>query len=91
MRRLFLAAVLVVPLAARAGTPQTVVLYVQNMTCAVCPITVQKALEKVPGVTEVKINFDSRIATVKFNSDKTTPAILVKATADAGFPTSPRK
>lgn len=29
---------------------RTVMLDVQNMTCAVCPITVKKALEYIPGV-----------------------------------------
>ena len=50
MRRLLLAAALALPpLAALAGAPQTVTLDVKNMTCAVCPITVRKALEKVQG------------------------------------------
>jgi len=29
-----------------AGTLETITLDVKNMTCAVCPITVKKALEK---------------------------------------------
>ena len=33
-----------------AGTTSTATLDVSNMTCAACPITVRKALEKVPGV-----------------------------------------
>ena len=51
MRRFLLAAALALsPLAALAGAPRTVTLDVKNMTCAVCPITVRKALEKAPGV-----------------------------------------
>ncbi|KRT56628.1 heavy-metal-associated domain-containing protein [endosymbiont of Ridgeia piscesae] len=29
---------------------QTIILEVENMTCSICPITVRKALERVPGV-----------------------------------------
>lgn len=49
--RILLATALValVPMAALAATPQTAVLDVQNMTCELCPVTVKKALEKVPG------------------------------------------
>ena len=57
MRRLLIAALLALPLAALAGNSQTVVLDVENMTCPVCPITVKKALEKVPGVTECEGGF----------------------------------
>ena len=45
-----LAALAIAP--AFAGAPQTVVLDVQNMTCALCPITVKKSLQQVPGVAE---------------------------------------
>ena len=91
MRKLLIAALLVVPVAALAGTPQTVVLDVQNMTCALCPVTVKKALQKVPGVAETKINFDTKTATVKFDPDKASVTTLVKATNDAGYPASPHK
>jgi mercuric ion binding protein len=54
-------------------------------------ITVKKALEKVPGVTEAKVDLDKRTATVKFDADKADTAALVKATTEAGFPSTPRK
>ncbi len=38
------------PLAGLAGIPQTVTFERENMTYAFCPITVRKALEKIPGV-----------------------------------------
>ena len=56
MRRLLLAFLFAVPLGALAAEPQTVVLDVQNMTCELCPITVKKALDKVPGVAATKID-----------------------------------
>jgi mercuric ion binding protein len=60
------------------------------MTCAVCPITVKKALERVPGVAEARVEFDKKTASVSFDPDKASPAALTKATAEAGCPCSVR-
>lgn len=88
MRRWFVAALLAVPLGVLAADPQTVVLDVQNMTCALCPITVKKALEKVPGVAAAKIDLNSKTATVKFDPERADVAALVKATTNAGYPST---
>jgi len=88
MRRLLLAAVLAVPLTLFAAEPQTVVLDVQNMTCELCPITVKKALDKVPGVAAAKIDLAKKTATVKFDPDRANVAALVKATTNAGYPST---
>ena len=74
-----------------AATQEIVTLDVQNMTCAVCPITIKKALEKVPGVNDVKVDFEHKTATVHLDADKANAALLTKATADAGFPSTARK
>jgi mercuric ion binding protein len=91
MRNLLIATLLATPFAALAADPQTVVLDVQNMTCALCPITVKKALDKVPGVAAIKVDLASKTATVKFDPDKATVASLVKATTNAGYPSSAHK
>jgi mercuric ion binding protein len=70
---------------------QTVVLDVQNMTCELCPITVKKSLVQVPGVASAKVDLEKKTATVRFDPDKATPAILVKATTNAGFPSAVHK
>ena len=88
MRRLLLAAVLAMPLTVFAAEPQTVVLDVQNMTCELCPITVKKALDKVPGVAAAKIDLAKKTATVKFDPDRANVAALVKATTNAGYPST---
>lgn len=74
-----------------AAASETVTLDVQNMTCAVCPITVKKTLEKVPGVTDVKVDFEHKTATVHLDSDKANAALLTKATTDADFPSTVKK
>ena len=69
-----------------AGSPQTVILDVQNMTCSLCPITVKKSLQGVRGVADAKIDLGQKTATVKFDPDQTNIATLVQATTNAGFP-----
>jgi mercuric ion binding protein len=88
MRRLLIAALLATPLSVLAAEPQTVVLDVQNMTCELCPITVKKALDKVPGVAATKTDLAKRTASVKFDPDRTNVAALVKATTNAGYPST---
>lgn len=75
------------PLAA-LGATRTVTLDVRNMSCAACPITVKKALMKVPGVEAATVDFDAKTATVTFDADKTSVEALTKATGDAGYPSS---
>lgn len=87
-KRLALLLAAVVTMSAWAAGNRTATLSVDNMDCAVCPITVRKALEKVPGVESAKVDFKSKLAVVAFDASKTTPEALTKATADAGFPSS---
>ena len=71
---------------ASAVETQTVILDVPGMTCKFCPITIRKALKKVPGVIDAKADFDSKTATVTYDPSKTTVEDLIKATANAGYP-----
>ena len=74
-----------------AADSQTAVLNVLNLTCSLCPVTVKKALQKVPGVEDAKVDFDHKTATVKFDPAKANTAALAKATTDAGFPSTLHK
>ncbi|GMQ88490.1 MAG: hypothetical protein BMS9Abin08_1742 [Gammaproteobacteria bacterium] len=73
---------------ATAGEVQTVTLDVPGMTCKFCPITIRKALSKVPGVIEAKSDFASKTATVTFDPEKTSLSDLTEATANAGYPST---
>ena len=64
---------------------------VQNMSCSLCPVTVRKSLEKVPGITHAQVSLEKKTATVQFDADKASTAALVKATTEAGFPSAVRK
>ena len=91
MRRLIATLACALPLVALAAASKTAALDVQNMTCGLCPVTVKQALQKVPGIIEAKVDFDKKTATVKFDADRVNSAALVKATTDAGFPSTARK
>lgn len=67
---------------------KTVTLSVPGMNCAACPITVKKALGKVPGVAKTDVNFDKREATVTFDDARTDVQALLCATQDAGYPST---
>ena len=64
----------VVSVVAFAASSTTAVLDVKNMSCGTCPITVKKSLEKVAGVTEVRVDFAKKTATVAFDASKTNAA-----------------
>jgi mercuric ion binding protein len=88
MRRLLAVLLIGLPILSFAAAPQTAVLDVQNMTCSMCSITIRKALEKVPGVIDAKVDYDHKTAIVEYDGDKTNPSALVKATTNAGFPST---
>ena len=71
----------------RAAT-QTVTLSVPSMTCATCPITVRKALQKVGGVIEAKVTWEPREAIVTFDDTRTNAQALTEATRNAGYPST---
>ena len=79
-------ALLVLAAAARAGEPKVALLDVPDMNCSLCPITVRKALERVPGVLEAKADLATKSAQARYDPDKVSPAALAKAVSDAGFP-----
>jgi mercuric ion binding protein len=69
---------------------KTVTLAVQHMTCALCPRTVKASLQAVPGVTNVVVSFEDKTAVVTFDDSKAQVDALVKATTNAGYPSSPK-
>ncbi|MCW8899345.1 MAG: mercury resistance system periplasmic binding protein MerP [Gammaproteobacteria bacterium] len=82
---------LLTPFLASAAETKTVTLDVPGMTCKFCPITIRKALEKVPGVIDAKSDYETKSATVTFDPDKTNIEALTKATENAGYPSVLKK
>lgn len=71
---------------AQATTTRTVRLSIENMTCALCPVTVKSAMAGVKGVKSVEINFDAKTAMVVFDPSITTPDAVAAASTNAGYP-----
>lgn len=78
-------------LPALAAEPKRAVLDVPSMNCALCPLTVRKALERVPGVIEARATYEPKRAEVIYDPDKVSPEALAKAVSDAGYPATIRK
>tara|TARA_Y100000590_G_scaffold319330_1_gene361376 strand:+ start:2403 stop:2711 length:309 start_codon:yes stop_codon:yes gene_type:complete len=67
---------------------RTVKLSVPSMNCAMCPITVRKALEKVDGVKQADVDYKTKSAVVIYDDQKASVDLLTKATQDAGYPST---
>jgi periplasmic mercuric ion binding protein len=62
---------------------------IENMTCAMCPITVRTAMSRVDGVNSVEVDFESKTAVVNFDPALTTQEAIAQASTDAGYPAFP--
>jgi len=72
--------------AAQQVTEKKVTFNIEKMTCAMCPITVRKAMEKVDGVLSVVTDYDSKTAVVVFDPKKANIEAIAKASENAGYP-----
>ncbi len=62
---------------------------IANMTCPTCPITVKTAMSAVHGVQSVKVDLDSKTATVVFDTKVTSASAVAAASTNAGYPAKP--
>lgn len=61
---------------------------IENMTCALCPITVKTAMVAVPGVSAVEVDFGRKEAAVRYDDAVTAPDDIARASTNAGYPAS---
>lgn len=73
-----------------SGYLHTITLDIQNMDCPLCRVTLRKALEQVPGVESARVDYEHRSAVVIFDPATTRLEDLIKATTNAGYPSSIR-
>ncbi len=66
-------------------SPATLDLGIGGMTCASCVTRVEKALRKVPGVTEATVNLATESARVQYAPSEQIEARLRRAVRDAGY------
>ncbi len=91
MKRLISAALfllLVVISAAALAEFRTVTLSVSGMTWGACVTSVKRSLTKVNGVTKAEVSLEKAQAVVTFDDAKTSTDALLKATKDAGYPST---
>lgn len=69
-----------------AGEPRRTTLDIPAMDCSLCPITVSRALRKLPGVLKVDATLDTKTAQVTYDPDHVSLERLVRAVGDAGYP-----
>jgi Cu+-exporting ATPase len=69
----------------KAEDKRQVSLPVEGMTCASCVSRVERALKKVPGVSEATVNLATERATVELLPDQVAIADLRRAVEDAGY------
>ncbi|HTV01606.1 MAG TPA: heavy metal translocating P-type ATPase [Luteitalea sp.] len=58
---------------------------VEGMTCAACQARVQRALTRVPGVSDASVNLLAHRASVRFDPSQVTPDALVSAIQATGY------
>jgi periplasmic mercuric ion binding protein len=85
LRLLFLVSLLLSASVA-AAAERTATFSVENMTCALCPITVRTVIERLSGVKDVQVDLESRAAVVVFDDAQATVEDIAEASRQAGFP-----
>ena len=68
---------------------ETVTFEIENMTCAMCPVTVRTAMNRVDGVHSVDVDFDSKTAVVNFDPAVASMDEIAQASTQAGYPAHP--
>lgn len=74
--------------AAQAAELQEITLAVPGMDCPVCPITVRRALNDVPGVVEATADLGAREAWARFDPARTGVDEMIAAVRNTGFSAS---
>ncbi len=91
LRNLFLLTALSLGSSLTLAESKTVTLSVPGMYCELCPATVKKALSRVPGVAKVDASYKDKQAVVTYDDSRTSVEALTKATANAGYPSTPQQ
>ncbi|MBL8594499.1 MAG: heavy-metal-associated domain-containing protein [Devosia sp.] len=78
---------LATPVLAQADVvTESAVFTIENMYCELCPLTVKTAMERVPGVASVVVDFAAKTATVTFDPAVATVDAIAAASSGIGYP-----
>ena len=70
------------------ANPQRVTLDLPTMDCPMCSVTIKMALQKVEGVTKADVSLETKQAVIVFEDTVTDAVALVRATTNAGYPST---
>lgn len=90
IKKTLLAAALAMVSFAAVAAERSVTLAVDNMTCALCPVTVKKALLGVDGVVSATVSDKTASAVVVYDDAKVQVSALARAITEAGYPARPK-
>jgi len=62
---------------------------IQDMHCVGCTMTVEGAIEDLPGVKSASANYAKQIAEVEFDEDQVTQSAIIAAVQEAGYAALP--
>ena len=91
MKKLLLSCLLTLLSISAFAEIQTVKLDVPTMNCVTCPITVTQSLNNVNGVKKAEVTYRTKLAVITYDDTKTNVEALVKATTNAGYPSTLKK
>jgi copper chaperone CopZ len=66
-----------------AADTSTVRLHIDGMTCGGCAISARVLLERMEGVDDASVDYESRVATVVYDAARVTPQDMIQALHDA--------
>ena len=70
------------------GHDQLVLIKIEGMHCHKCEESIQRALDKIPGVYEAEVDFNAAMASVLFDRGLVSVGTLVEAITQAGYRTT---
>ncbi|SNT69822.1 mercury resistance system periplasmic binding protein MerP [Psychrobacter sp. LV10R520-6] len=91
MKKLLLSCLLAFSSISAFAEIRTVKLDVPTMNCTTCPITVTHSLKSVDGVEKAEVTYRTKLAVIKYDDTKTNVEALIKATTNAGYPSTLKK
>lgn len=61
------------------------VFHIEGMSCGGCVASVERAVKALPGIEEVDVGLQARLAKVRFDEHRTSAAAIRAAIEDAGY------
>ncbi len=65
--------------------PKTITIFIKGMTCAACSARIERALRKMPGVSEASVNLASEKASITYDVQQINVAEFISKIRELGF------